>query len=261
MPASISCSPSRLSNAAPETQDAPPRGCRPRPPLKKHARQASRHIGHERPRERLLAFGPQALTTAELVAVVLRTGTRGCGALALGHMLLDRFSGLRGLLAAPADALMSSNGLGAAKACVMLAIGELNRRALEEALAAGQPLADLHQAKRYCACRLSHLTVEHCLALYLDNQLRLISAEEVSRGTLTQAAVYPREIVKAGLQHHASAVILAHNHPSGTARASEADINLTQHLKRALALVDIRLLDHLIVAGPAVVSLVEQGKL
>lgn len=219
------------------------------------------HSQAERPRERLLNHGPHILTNAELLALVLRTGKTGLSALELGQALIQRFGSLRRILQAPPKALLATPGLGVAKTCEILAIGELNRRALEESLSAGNALNQPKQVKEYCMARLAHLRIEHCIALYLDNQLRLITTDEVARGTLSQASVYPREIVKAGLRHHAAAVILAHNHPSGAARASEADIMLTRHLKRALALVDIRLLDHLIIAGNAAFSLAEQGEL
>ncbi len=215
----------------------------------------------ERPRERLLTHGPHTLTDAELLAIVLRTGTPGCDAIALGRRLLDQFGGLRGLLKAPPQALLATQGLGTAKSCEIMAISELNRRALKESLAVGQVLDHPLQVKQYCVARLGHMDIEHCIALYLDNQLRLITIDEVARGTLTQASVYPREIVKAGLHNHAAAVILAHNHPSGAARPSEADLRFTRHLKQALALVDIRLLDHLIVADTAAMSLAEKGLL
>lgn len=214
----------------------------------------------ERPRERLLAHGAGVLTSPELLAIVLRTGTRGCSAVALGHHLIERFGGLRGLLSAEARALLAVDGLGAAKTCELLAINELNRRALEEELRRGHALDQPQRVKSYCISVLAPLRVEHCMALYLDTQYRLIAGEDISRGTLSQASVYPREIVKAALRHHAAALILAHNHPSGVAEPSAADLALTRHLKQALALVDIRLLDHLIVAGDAAVSLAERGQ-
>ncbi len=214
----------------------------------------------ERPRERLLAHGAHVLTTPELLAIVLRTGTPGCDAVALGHGLIARFGGLRGLLSADAAALMGVPGLGMAKTCELLAIDELGRRALEEDLKSGTALDQPQQVKAYCMANLGHLRVEHCLALYLDSQYRLISGEEVARGTLSQASVYPREVVKAALRHHAAALILAHNHPSGVAEPSEADLSLTRHLKHALALVDVRLLDHIIVACDKTVSLAERGQ-
>jgi|SRR5690625_204748 len=214
----------------------------------------------ERPRERLMAHGAHVLTSAELLAIILRTGTRGCDAVALGHRLIDHFGGLRGLLAADAPALLAISGVGMAKACELLAIRELSRRALEEDLKAGVALDQPGRVKQYCTLHLGHLSVEHCMALYLDSQFRLIVAEEVSRGTLTQASVYPREIIKSALKHHAAAVILAHNHPSGVAEPSAADLSLTRHLKKALALVDIRLLDHLIVTANRAISLAERGQ-
>lgn len=215
----------------------------------------------ERPRERLLAHGPAVLTSAELLAIILRTGLPGCNAVALGHRLIEHCGGLRGLLGANAAQLMSLPGLGQAKACEILAINELSHRALEEELRTGETLDQPARVRQYCAARLAYLEVEHCVALYLDSRFRLITCEEVSRGTLTQASVYPREVVRAALRHHAAALILAHNHPSGVAEASQADIALTQHLRKALALVDVRLLDHLIVTRNTAVSLAEQGVL
>jgi len=214
----------------------------------------------ERPRERLLSHGAQALTSAELLAIILRTGTPGCDAVALGNRLICEFDGLRGLLAADIHALMEVSGVGLAKACELMAISELNRRALDEDLRIGQALDQPQRVKLYCVAAIGHLRVEHCIALYLDSQYRLIASEELSRGTLTQASVYPREVVKAGLRHHAAALILAHNHPSGVSEPSQADLSLTRHLKQALALVDIRLIDHLIVTATTAVSLAERGQ-
>ncbi|MER1966255.1 DNA repair protein RadC [Castellaniella sp. GW247-6E4] len=222
---------------------------------------AGRIASPERPRERLLAHGARSLTSAELLAVVLRTGTRGCDAVALGRRLLERFGGLRALLSAPAGTLLEIPGVGVAKTCELLAIQELSRRALEEGLRAGQSMDQPQRVKQFCAAHLAHLRVEHCIALYLDTQLQLIGCEEVSRGTLSQATVYPREVVRAALGHHAAGLILAHNHPSGLAEPSPADLSLTRHLKQALALVDIRLIDHLIVGASGTVSLAERGEL
>ena len=215
----------------------------------------------ERPRERLLAHGPQVLTSAELLAIVLRTGIKGCNAVELGHRLIQHCGGLRGLLASDAPSLMKLPGLGQAKACEILAISELSRRALEEELRLGETLDQPTRVKRYCVALLAHLEVEHCIALYLDTRFRLITSEEIAKGTLNQASVYPREVVKAALRHHAAAIILAHNHPSGVAEPSQADLALTQHLRKALALVDVRLLDHLIVTASGALSLAEQGML
>ncbi len=215
----------------------------------------------ERPRERLLAHGPQVLTSAELLAIILRTGIKGCSVVELSHRLIQHCGGLRGLLAADSATLLKLPGLGQAKACEILAISELSRRALEEELRVGETLDQPSRVKRYCISLLGHLDIEHCVALYLDTRFRLIICEEVARGTLSQASIYPREVVKAALRHHAAALILAHNHPSGVAEPSQADLALTQHLRKALALVDIRLLDHLIVTPGGALSLAEQGML
>ncbi len=215
----------------------------------------------ERPRERLLAHGPQVLTSAELLAIILRTGMKGCGVVELSHRLIQHCGGLRGLLSADAATLLKLPGLGQAKASEILAISELSRRALEEELRSGETLDQPARVKRYCMALLGHLEIEHCVALYLDTRFRLIVAEEVARGTLSQASIYPREVVKAALRHHAAALILAHNHPSGVAEPSQADLALTQHLRKALALVDVRLLDHLIVTAGGALSLAERGML
>lgn len=215
----------------------------------------------ERPRERLLAYGPGVLTSAELLAIILRTGVKGCDVVSLSRRLIEQCGGLRELLSADVAQLLALPGLGRAKACEILAINELSKRALEEDLRQGVSLDQPGRVKQYCAAQLAHLEIEHCMALYLDTRFRLIACEEVARGTLSQASVYPREIVKAALHHHAAAIILAHNHPSGIAEASQADIALTGHLRKALALVDIRLLDHLIVTRNTAVSLAERGEI
>lgn len=214
-----------------------------------------------RPRERLLRHGPAALTDAELLAIVLRTGTRGCNVVALAQRLLHQFGGLRPLLATDHDQLSNTRGIGPAKAAQLLATLELARRSLAEELARGPVLNRPELVETYCASILAHQKVEVCIALYFDNQLRLITTEETSRGTLAQAAVYPREIVRSALHHHAASVVIAHNHPSGLAEPSRADLELTRHLREALALVDTRLIDHIIVAGKETVSLARLGKL
>ncbi len=216
---------------------------------------------HERPRERLLRHGAAALQDAELLAIALRTGIPGLNVVELGNQLLTRFGGLRGLLGATPEELMAIPGLGAAKSSLLAALLELARRATEEDLTRNDTLNHPLQVKQYCKMALGHRPVEHCIALYLDNRLRLIATGELARGTLSQASVYPREVVREALRHHAAALIVAHNHPSGLAEPSAADRGFTQHLKQALALVDIRLVDHLIVAASTVISMAEIGSL
>lgn len=216
-------------------------------------------LEHERPRERLLRHGADSLRDAELLALALRTGTRGRSAIDMGNLLIQHFGGLRGLFAASPQDLMSLSGLGAAKACSLAAVLELARRVTEEKLTRQHVMSQPSHVKQYCQTALSHRTIEHCLALYLDNQLNLIATGELARGTLNQASVYPREVVREALRHHAGAIILAHNHPSGVAQPSDADLQFTSHLRQALALVDVRLVDHLIVAGHQVVSMAEMG--
>ena len=222
---------------------------------------ATSTLRRQGPRERMLAHGPACLTTPELLGIVLRTGTRGLNAVELGQMLLDHFNGLKGLLSADASALRQLAGIGPAKCTELLVIRELHRRCALETLT-GQPVLDqADKVREYCLAHIGHLPVEHCLALFLDNQLRLICAEEISTGTINQASVYPREILRAAIRHHSCAIILAHNHPSGAAHPSASDIRLTRHIRQALALVDIRLLDHIIVTPTQTVSMAERGDL
>lgn len=216
---------------------------------------------HERPRERLLRHGACSLGDAELLALALRTGTRGHTAIEMGSRLMQQFGGLRGLFSASPQELMSLPGLGAAKAGSLAAVLELARRVAEEQLSREHVMSQPANVKRYFQTALTHRTVEYCLALYLDNQLNLIATGELARGTLNQASVYPREVVREALRHHAAALIVAHNHPSGVAQPSESDRTFTLRLKQALTLVDIRLVDHMIVAGSDVVSMAELGLL
>ena len=215
----------------------------------------------QRPRERLLRHGAAALSSAELLALMLGSGTRNQNALELAQNLLAHFGGVRPLLAAQIQELRGIHGLGDAKSCQLTAILALARRALEEELKRDCTLQSPQQVKAYCATLLGHAPIEYCIALFLDNQHRLICSEEISRGTLTHTSIYPREVVKAGLAHHAASIILAHNHPSGLAEPSAADLHLTRQLKYSLAVVDIALIDHLIVAANKVVSLAELGHL
>lgn len=215
----------------------------------------------ERPRERLLACGPAALTDAELLAVMLRTGSPGHGALATARSLLARFGGVGPLLAAGTADIRAERGLGPARAAEFKAMVELVRRALVEEAAQRDALASPDAVRDYLKLTLASLPYEAFLALFLDSQNRLLAARELFRGTLAQTSVYPREVVKAALAHNAAGVVFAHNHPSGVAEPSRADELLTQSLRQALALVDIRTLDHFVVAGTRVVSFAERGLL
>lgn len=215
----------------------------------------------ERPRERLLRLGAQALSDAELLAIYLRVGIRGRSALDLARDLLQHFDGQLGrLAAADLHELARIPGIGQAKAAQLKASLELSRRALHQALQTGDALASPACVRDWLRLHLAHQPHEVFVALWLDSQNRLLASEELFRGTLTQTAVYPREVVKQGLARNAAAVILAHNHPSGVREPSPADRQLTAQLKAALALVDIRILDHFIVAGVASpLSFAEQG--
>jgi DNA repair protein RadC len=215
----------------------------------------------ERPRERLLAEGAPALTDAELLAVCLRTGTAGRSAIDVGRAALERFGGLSGLLAAPASALVRIDGLGPAKCAQLQAVLELARRALREDVQRETVLSSPGKVRDYLRLTLASREREVFVALFLDAQNRLLADDELFSGTLTQTSVYPREVVKQALKRNAAAVIFAHNHPSGIAEPSRADELLTASLRQALALVDVRVLDHLIVAGASTVSFAERGLL
>ena len=215
----------------------------------------------ERPRERLLAHGPGALSEAELLAVFLRTGVRGQTVIEVARNALDRFGGLNGLLSAPQRDLQKLAGFGPAKCAQLHAVLELARRALREEVRRDTLLNTPAKVRDYLTLSLRNERHEVFVALYLDAQNRLIADEPLFRGTLTQTSVFPREIVKQALRHNAGAVIFAHNHPSGLAEPSRTDELLTRALKDALATVDVRVLDHLIVAGHASLSFAERGLL
>ena len=215
----------------------------------------------ERPRERLLANGAGALADAELLAVILRTGVRGASAVDLARELIARFGSIGALLGADARMLASARGLGRAKLAQLQAVLELARRALREELSRANALSSPRAVHDYLRLALSGRDREVFVVLLLDAQHRVIAVEELFSGTLTQTSVYPREVVKIALRHNAAALIFAHNHPSGVAEPSSADEMLTRTLKTALALVDIRVLDHFIVAGGATTSFAERGLL
>lgn len=213
----------------------------------------------ERPRERLLAQGASALSDAELLSLLLRHGVAGADALAIARALLSRFGSLTGLFAASRADLAAERGMGPAKAAEIAAVVELVRRSLTEVAAERDALQSPQAVRDYLRLALAARPYEVFVGLFLDSQNRLLAAEELFRGTLAQTSVYPREVVKAALARNAAAMIFAHNHPSGVAEPSRADELLTQSLKQALALVDVRTLDHFVVAGGKLVSLAERG--
>lgn len=214
-----------------------------------------------RPRERLLAGGVRALDDAELLAVLLGTGTCGRPAERLATDLLARSGGLRALLELPPADLLALPGLGPARAARLAGVVELARRHLAQALVREPALANPAQTRRYLKAELRHRRHEVFACLYLDSQHRVIAFAELFRGTIDGASVYPREVVAECLRHNAAAVIFAHNHPSGLAEPSLADRQITRRLVEALALVDIRVLDHIVVGEGEPVSFAERGLL
>lgn len=213
----------------------------------------------ERPREKLLARGAFGLSDAELLAIFLRTGIAGRSAVDLARDLLSEFGSLRALLKADKAAFCRAKGLGAAKYAQLQAVLELARRHLAEPLPERDVLNEPALVRQYLVARLREEPQEVFLGLFLDRQMRLIAAEELARGSLSEAAVYPREVVKAALRLGAAAVIFAHNHPSGAAEPSMQDRLLTERLKAALQTVDVRLLDHFVVGEAEPVSLAARG--
>ena len=215
----------------------------------------------QRPREKLLARGAGALADAELLALLLRTGYRGVGVMALADKVLTGCKGFAGLLQANPDDLVRIKGLGPAKRAELLAVMEMARRALAQQMQAAPVFDAPERVKQYLGLQLGGLAHEVFAVLFLDSQHRLLRLEQMFHGTLTQTSVYPREVVKRALALNAAAVVLAHNHPSGVAEPSRADEFLTQSLKAALQLVDVRVLDHVVVGQGQVVSMAERGLL
>jgi DNA repair protein RadC len=214
----------------------------------------------ERPRERLLKHGAASLADAELLAIFLRSGARGKSAVDLARQLISHFGGLNRLFAASKTEFSAIPGMGAAKYVQLQAVLEMARRALGEGMRQRDAFSDPAAVRDYLRLELSGLAHEVFFALWLDARHRLLAAEELFRGTLSQTSVYPREVVKRALARNAAAVIFAHNHPSGIAEASHADETLTRALSQALSLVDVKVLDHFIVAGQAApLSFAERG--
>jgi DNA repair protein RadC len=215
----------------------------------------------ERPREKLLELGVEALSDAELLAIFLRVGVTGKSAVDLARDLLTQFGSLNGIFAAQLSELTQVHGIGSSKYVQLQAIFEMSRRALNEQMQVKDILNSPKQVRDYLCLKLGNLTREVFFVLFLDAQNRVVTTEEMFSGTLTQTSVYPREVVKRALHHNAASVIFAHNHPSGIAQQSQADELITKQLKEALALVDVRVLDHFIVAGNTTLSFVERGLL
>ena len=215
----------------------------------------------QRPRERLIQLGPRALSDTELLAVFLRVGVSGKSAVDLARDLVGHFGSLNGMFAASLGDFSALHGLGPAKFAQLQAVLELARRAIGETLREGESLCAPAAVRTYLQLLFAHQAHESFVVLFLDVRNRLIATDELFRGTLTHTSVYPREVVKAGLRHNAASVILSHNHPSGNAEPSQADHLLTKALQQALMLIDIRVLDHAIVAGNRFYSFAEQGQL
>lgn len=215
----------------------------------------------ERPREKLIELGAEALSDAELLAIFLRVGVTGKSAVDLARDLLTQFGSLNGIFAATEHELSQVHGIGTSKYVQLQAIFEMSRRALNEQLQQRDVFKSPQQVRDYLVLKLGILTREVFTVLFLDTQNQLVATEEMFTGTLTQTSVYPREVVKRALHHNAASVIFAHNHPSGIAQQSQADELLTKQLKQALALIDVRVLDHFIVAGNNTLSFSERGLL
>lgn len=213
----------------------------------------------ERPREKLLARGADALSDAELLAIFLRTGLPGRSAVDLARDLVSRFGGLRGLLRASEAEFCEAPGLGRAKYAQLQAVLAMSERHLAEALRQGEALTSSSSAARYLSARLRDRQRETFALLLLDTQHRVLAYEELFEGTLDSASVHPREVVKCVLRHNAAALILAHNHPSGVSEPSVADRRITERLQEAMALIDVRVLDHLVVGEGQPLSFAERG--
>jgi DNA repair protein RadC len=215
----------------------------------------------ERPREKLLQLGPSALSEAELLAILLRTGTRGQSAVDVARGLLVEFGSLRNLLTADREKVCSAKGLGEARYSALQAALELTRRHYQQLMMTGSALANPRATREFLRSKLRDLPHEVFCCVYLDNRHRVIAFEELFRGTIDGASVHPREVVKQALARNAAAVILVHNHPSGLAEPSQADELITRRLKEALSLVDIRVLDHVVVGDGVCESFAERGLL
>jgi DNA repair protein RadC len=210
----------------------------------------------ERPREKLLRFGAQQLSDAELLAIFLRTGSKGKTAIDLARQLLIQFNSLNNLFAAKLDEFCQGNGLGVAKYTQLQAALELSRRHLFENIIATESLTNTEQTKQYLQSKLSGRKQEVFAGIFLNSKNRVIAFEELFHGTINRSNIYPREIITAAINHNASAIIFAHNHPSGDPTPSQEDVALTEHLRKILALLDIKVLDHIVVGKSKSVSII-----
>ena len=213
----------------------------------------------ERPREKLIRNGGETLSDSELLAIFLRTGARGKSAVDLARDLIARYGGIRALLDADLESFCENHGMGPAKYVLFQAALEIGKRYLEEQVKEPEPITNSDKTKTYLATAMRNLEHEVFGCMFLDNLNGLIEFEIIFHGTINQSAVYPREIIKKALKHNAAAVILAHNHPSGSLEPSREDIELTKRVTEALALIDIRVLDHVIVAKGKTVSFADTG--
>ena len=213
-----------------------------------------------RPREKLITHGSQALTDIELLALLLRTGTKGRSVLQMARELLETFGGLSGLLHTTPEELKQFKGLGGtAKRAELISVLELAKRTLQQQLKNSPIFTTPQAAQDYLLLQLGHLPHEVFVALFLDTQHRLITMKKLFTGTLSHTSIYPREVVVQTLEHHAHAVVLAHNHPAGHLQPSIADVEVTEHLIKALALIDVEVLDHIIVARSSTYSMAAHG--
>lgn len=213
----------------------------------------------ERPQEKLLTTGPASLSDAELLALFIRSGTRGHSAVDIGRNLLTEFGGIRQILTAERHRLCGFPGLGPARYALLLAAREIGRRFLDQSLRRQGPLSSPGQAADFLTHHLRDRKREVFAILYLDTRHQVIDYRELFSGTLNGATVHPREVVRSVIEHNASAVILAHNHPSGVAEPSQADASLTRRLRDALELIDVRVLDHIVIGDGEFVSMSDRG--
>jgi len=214
---------------------------------------------HERPREKLLQRGPASLSDAELLAIFLRTGAKGQSAVDLSRSLLIQFGSLKNLMHASQSEFCEGHGLGSAKYVQLQAVLEMARRHLHETIQKKNIISNPEDTKNFLLGHLAHKQQEVFACLFLNNKHQVLRYEELFFGTIDNASVHPREVVKAALKHNAAAIIFAHNHPSGNPEPSQSDINITIQLKSALNLIDVRTLDHLVIGSHDVVSLAERG--